>query len=160
RSPDEAAAAFAQIGGPVVVKLVSRAIVHKTDVGGVQLGCRTAAAAADAHRTIAANLAARGLGGQMEGAIVQPMRDDGVECLVRVTSCPTFGRLLAFGLGGVNAEVIGDVSFCLHPLTDVDADALIAGSKAAKLLAGFRGSPPGDVAALRDLLLRLSRLVE
>jgi acetyl coenzyme A synthetase (ADP forming)-like protein len=159
-SPEEAAEAFVQLGGPVVLKLVSETIVHKSDVGGVRLGITSAAAAADAYRDMALGLAQQGLAGAMAGAVVQPMITGGVECLVGVVSDPIFGPLIAFGLGGVTAEVIGDVSFRLNPLTDVDADELIAGSKAARLLAGFRGSPPADVPALRDLLLRLSCLVE
>ncbi|HEX5417898.1 MAG TPA: acetate--CoA ligase family protein, partial [Chloroflexota bacterium] len=159
-SPEEAASAFAHVGGPVAVKLVSRTIVHKTDVGGVQLGCRTPEAAAQAYRAIQANLKARGVLNQMDGALVQPMLDQGVECLVGVTADPIFGPLIAFGLGGVYAEILGDVRFQLPPLTDLDAAALIEGSKAAKLLHGYRGSPPCDIPALRELLLRLSQLVD
>jgi len=96
----------------------------------------------------------------MDGAAVQPMVTNGVECLVGVVSDPTFGPLIAFGLGGVLAEVVGDVAFRVHPLTDVDADKLIASVKASRLLHGYRGSPPADIPALRDLLLRVSQLVE
>src|SRR5581483_7877700 len=109
---------------------------------------------------IAGSLAALGKADAMDAALVQPMLTDGVECLVGVVTDPTFGPLIGFGLGGVLAEAIGDVAFRVHPLTDVDADQLIAGVKAAKLLAGYRGAPPADVPAVRDLLLRVSRLVE
>ncbi len=159
-SPEEAAAVARRLGVPVAVKLVSSTVLHKSDVGGVLLGIRTPEAAADAYRAIAAGLAERGLASAMEGALIQPMITDGVECLVGVVSDPIFGPLIAFGLGGVTAEVIGDVAFRLQPLTDVDADALIDSVKAAKLLRGFRGSPPADVPALRSLLLRISQLVE
>lgn len=159
-SPEEAAAAARRLGEPVAVKLVSSTVLHKSDVGGVHLGIRSPEAAADAYRSIASSLAEHGLADAMEGALIQPMIADGVECLVGVVSDPTFGPLIAFGLGGVTAEVIGDVAFRLQPLTDVDAEALIDGVKAGKLLRGFRGSPPADVAALRTLLLRISRLVE
>jgi acetyl coenzyme A synthetase (ADP forming)-like protein len=159
-SPEEAADAFRHLGGPVAIKLVSSTVLHKSDVGGVHLGLRSAEATADAYRAIASALAERGLADAMEGALVQPMIADGVECLVGVVSDPIFGPLIAFGLGGVTAEVIGDVSFRLQPLTDVDADVLIDSVKAAKLLRGYRGNPPADVAALRSLLLRISQLVE
>ncbi len=96
----------------------------------------------------------------MAGVVVQPMIRGGVECLVGVVADPTFGPLIAFGLGGITAEVLGDVAFRLHPLTDVDADEFIASSKAERLLNGFRGSAPADRAALRELLLRVSHLVE
>ncbi|TAK20125.1 MAG: GNAT family N-acetyltransferase [Chloroflexota bacterium] len=160
RSPPEAAAAFAELGGPVAVKLVSGTILHKSDVGGVHLDLRTPEAAADAYRAIARSLEERGLSEAMGGALVQPMLSGGVECLVGVVTDPTFGPLIGFGLGGVLAELLGDVAFRVHPLTDIDADELISGGKAHRLLAGYRGAPPADLPALRELLLRLSRLVE
>ena len=159
-SPQEAAEACRRIGPPVAVKLVSRKILHKSDVGGVRLGIRTPEAAAEAYQAIAEALEAAGHGGAMDGALVQPMLTGGVECLVGVVSDPIFGPLIAFGSGGVTAEALGDVAFRVHPLTDLDADELINSVKVAKLLRGYRGSPPADVAALRELLLRLSRLVE
>jgi acyl-CoA synthetase (NDP forming) len=154
-SPEEAVEAASRVGMPAALKLVSTTIVHKSDVGGVRLGLESPGAVAEAFRAMKERL-----GDAMEGAVVQPMVTGGVECLVGVVGDPVFGPLIAFGLGGVNAEVIDDVSFRLHPLTDVDAEELITGSKAAKLLRGFRGSPPGDVDALRNLLLRLSQLVD
>jgi acetyl coenzyme A synthetase (ADP forming)-like protein len=160
RSPAEAADAARRIGPPVAVKLASETIVHKSDVGGVRLGIRTPEAAAEAYDAIADELKRRGLADGMTGVTVQPMIVGGVECLVGVVADPTFGPLIAFGLGGVEAEVLGDVSFRLNPLTDIDADELIESSRAAALLRGFRGAPPSDVPALRDLLLRVSRLVE
>jgi acetate---CoA ligase (ADP-forming) len=161
RSADEAAEAFHQLGGePVAIKLVSDTILHKSDVGGVRLGISSAEAAAQAYREIAASLTERGFADAMAGVVVQPMIRGGVECLVGVVADPTFGPLIAFGLGGITAEVLGDVAFRLHPLTDVDADEFIASSKAERLLNGFRGSAPADRAALRELLLRVSHLVE
>jgi acyl-CoA synthetase (NDP forming) len=160
RSADEAAAACRALGAPVAVKLVSRTVLHKSDVGGVHLGLGSPEAAAAAYDAIAASLKERGLENAMDGALVQPMLTEGVECLVGVVNDPIFGPLIAFGSGGVTAEVMGDVRFRLHPLTDVDADELIGSVKVAKLLHGFRGSPPADLPALRDLLLRVSRLVD
>jgi acetyl coenzyme A synthetase (ADP forming)-like protein len=159
-SPEDAADAARRIGQPVALKLVSRTIVHKSDVGGVRLNLRAPEAAADAYVAMANGLAERGLANQLDGVLVQEMASAGTECLVGVVTDPTFGPLIAFGLGGVAAEVIGDVSFRLHPLTDLDADELIAASRASRLMTGFRGAPPSDVPALRDLLLRLSRLVD
>jgi acyl-CoA synthetase (NDP forming) len=161
RSPEEAAKACAALGSaPVAVKLVSGRVLHKSDVGGVHLDVRGPEAAAAAYRAIAESLAERGLGEAMEGALVQPMLDEGVECLVGVVNDPIFGPLIAFGSGGVTAEVMGDVAFRLHPLTDVDADELLGSVKVATVLHGYRGSPPADLAALRALLLRISRLVD
>lgn len=96
----------------------------------------------------------------MDGALIQPMVTNGVECLVGVVTDPIFGPLVAFGSGGVRAEVVGDVGFRLHPLSDLDADELIASTRAHRLLGGFRGGPAMDVAALRDLLIRVSLMVE
>ena len=120
----------------------------------------TPAAAEAAYRAISDTLIAKGLPDAMQGALVQPMIVGGVECIVGVVNDPVFGPLIAFGLGGVTAEVLGDVAFRLHPLTDVDADELIASSRASRLLAGFRGAPVADLGALREILLRVSKLVE
>src|SRR5262249_27175107 len=138
-SPEEAADAVRSSGNPVALKLISQTIVHKSDVGGVWLNLRTPEAAADAYRSMAEGATSRGLADQMDGALVQEMASAGTECLVGVVTDPTFGPLIAFGLGGVTAEVIGDVSFRLQPLTDLDADELIAASRASRLMAGFRG---------------------
>jgi acetyl coenzyme A synthetase (ADP forming)-like protein len=159
-SAAEAAAACQDLGAPVVVKLVSSTILHKSDVGGVRLNIESPEAAAAAYEAIAAALAARGLAGGMEGALVQPMLTGGVECLVGVVRDPIFGPLIAFGSGGVTAEVLKDVAFRIHPLTDVDAAELIASVKVAALLRGYRGAPAGDIPALQQLLLRISRLIE
>jgi acetyl coenzyme A synthetase (ADP forming)-like protein len=159
-APDGAAAALAALGGPVAAKLVSTTVLHKSDVGGVRLDLATPDAAAEAYRAIEAGLAERGLSAGFEGVLVQPMERGGVETIVGVVTDPTFGPLIAFGSGGVLAEALGDVAFRLHPLTDADADELIASTKVAALLRGYRGGPPADLAALRGLLLRVSRLVE
>lgn len=160
RTPEEAAAAAARIGAPVAVKLQSSTLTHKTDVGGVQLNIRSPEAAAAAYQAIATSLAGRGLAAAMDGVLVQEMVTGGVECLVGVVTDPVFGPLIAFGLGGVAAEALGDVAFRLHPLTDVDANQLIESTKAARFLRGLRGEEPADVDALRGLLLRISRLID
>lgn len=159
-SPEEAAEAFGRIGGTVVAKLVSETITHKSDVGGVHLNIDTPEGAAEAYRLTEAKLAERGLSDALDGMLIQEMLTGGIECLVGVTTDPVFGPLIGFGLGGVTAEAIGDVAFRLQPLTDVDAEELIGSVKAARLLRGYRGSPPADIPALRNILLRISRLVE
>src|SRR5581483_6573498 len=159
-SAEEAARAWKAIGAPSVLKLVSRTILHKSEVGGVRLGVTSAGKARQGYRAIAAALEARGLAAGMEGVLVQQMAAGGTECLVGVVSDPTFGPLLAFGSGGITAELLGDVAFRLPPLTDVDAAELVSSVKVAKLLAGYRGQPAGDQSALRELLLRVSRMTE
>ena len=145
--PDEAVAAAEELGFPVVIKTATPG-AHKTELGGIALDL----ADADAVRA-----AAERIGGSL---IVQPMIVGGAELLAGVVQDPVFGPLVAFGPGGVFAELIGEAAFRIAPLTDRDADELVYGGKAGKLVRGFRGAPPADGAALADLLLRLARLCE
>jgi acetyl coenzyme A synthetase (ADP forming)-like protein len=142
---DEAAAAASELGFPAVVKTAA-AGAHKTETGGVALDL----ADADAVRAAAERIGCP--------VVVQPMIKGGVELLAGVAQDPVFGPLVAFGPGGVFAELIGDAHFRLTPLTDVDADELVAAGKAGRLVAGFRGAPRADAAALADVLHRLSEL--
>jgi acetyl coenzyme A synthetase (ADP forming)-like protein len=145
-SADEAAATAADLGFPVVVKTAA-AGVHKTESGGVALGLRSEDEVLEAAERIGLPV------------IVQPMAS-GVELLAGVVQDPVFGPLVAFGPGGVQAELIGDAGFRNAPLTDADAEELIHAGKAGRLVAGFRGAPPADETALRRLVLRLSLLGE
>ena len=96
----------------------------------------------------------------MEGVIVQEMVPGGVEVIVGLTQDPSFGPLIMFGLGGIQVELIKDVAFRIHPLTDVDARDMVRSIKGFPLLTGWRGSPPTDIEALEQLLLRVSAMVE
>lgn len=156
----EAAALALRIGFPVVVKLNSSTIVHKTDVGGVILDLSSENDVKKAFADIQARLTEIGREHEMKGVTVQRMVKGGVEAIVGVTQDPSFGPLIMFGLGGIYAELLKDVALRLHPLTDFDARELMSSIRMAKLLEGFRGSPPSDTQALEDLLLRLSVLVE
>ncbi len=156
----EAAALALRIGFPVVVKLNSSTIVHKTDVGGVILDLSSENEVKKAFADIQARLTEIGREHEMKGVTVQRMVKGGVEAIVGVTQDPSFGPLIMFGLGGIYAELLKDVALRLHPLTDFDARELMSSIRMAKLLEGFRGSPPSDTQALEDLLLRLSVLVE
>lgn len=156
----EAAALASRIGFPVAVKLASSTIIHKTDVGGVMLDLESESKVERAFADIKAKLTAIGREHEMEGVTVQRMVRDGIETLVGVTQDPSFGPLIMFGLGGIYAELLKDVAVRLHPLTDIDAKELVRSIKMAKLLDGFRGSPPSDIEALQSLLLRLSALIE
>jgi acyl-CoA synthetase (NDP forming) len=144
-SPDEAVAAAQVLGFPVAVK-TAVAGAHKTEVGGVALDLLSAEAV---------RAAAQRIGGPL---LVQNMVTGGVELLAGLVQDPTFGPLVAFGPGGVFAELIGEASFKIAPLTDIDAEELISGGKAGKLVRGYRGATPADSAALTDLVHRLSRL--
>ena len=94
----------------------------------------------------------------MQGVLLQPMLREGLEGIVGVTHDPSFGPLVMFGLGGVNVELLKDVAFRVQPLTDRDARELVRSVRGFPLLEGWRGSPPGDVAAVEDALLRVSQL--
>jgi acetate---CoA ligase (ADP-forming) len=144
-TPDEAATAALELGLPVVVK-TARAGAHKTESGGVVLDVRTA----EDVRTAAACMAGP--------VLVQQYLTEGTELLAGLVQDPVFGPLVAFGPGGVLAELIGSANFALAPLTDVDAAELIGTGKAGKLVDGWRGAPAADRDALAGLLHRLSRL--
>jgi acyl-CoA synthetase (NDP forming) len=160
RTADGAAALAKQAGYPVAVKLASHHIVHKTEIGGVQLNLGDEQAVRQAFDAIRTRLAETHQLDAMEGVLVQPMLTGGVEVMIGVTDDPLFGPLLAFGLGGIHVEILGDVQFRITPLTDRDAAEMIRGIKGYRLLTGYRGHPPADLEALEETLLRISRLVE
>ena len=145
--PDEAAGAAADVGFPVVVKSAEPG-AHKTEAGGIALDLRDEGAVRAATERI---------GGAV---LVQPMIRGGAELLVGVVQDPVFGPLVAFGPGGVFAELIGEAAFRIAPLTDTDAAELVTSGKAGRLVAGFRGAPAADADALADLVLRLARLAD
>jgi acyl-CoA synthetase (NDP forming) len=153
-SADEAAALARRIGLPVVLKVASPGVVHKTEVGGVRLDLRTEEEVRQAFDAI------HGGPGGDEGALVMPMVRGSAEVLVGMTRDPRFGPLLAFGLGGIHVEVLRDVALRAAPLTDRDADDMVRSIRGHRLLEGYRGHPPADQAALCELLLRASRLAE
>jgi len=146
-SVDAAVAAADELGYPVVVKSAA-AGAHKTEAGGVALNLGDAAEVRAASQRIGPPV------------LVQPMVRGGAELLAGAVQDPVFGPLVAFGPGGVLAELIGQAQFRLAPLTDLDARELVRAGKAGRLVAGFRGAPPADEDALVDLLVRLARLAE
>jgi acetyl coenzyme A synthetase (ADP forming)-like protein len=152
-SADEAVAFAAEIGGPVALKTEAPSLLHKSDAGGVLLDVRGADAVREAF-TKATAVAEDSI-----GALVQEYVR-GHEVLIGMTEDPTFGPLIGFGLGGVYVELLRDVAFRIHPLTDLDVGTMIADVRSSPLLYGFRGSPPADVEALKEAILRLSSLVE
>jgi acetyl coenzyme A synthetase (ADP forming)-like protein len=144
---DEAVAAAVELGLPVVVKRAA-AGTHKTESGGVALDLRDEEQVRAAVERMGAPV------------LVQPYVRGGAELLAGVVQDPVFGPLVAFGPGGVMAELIGDAGFRIAPLTDVDAEELVLDGKAGRLVRGYRGTPPADAAALVDLVQRLARLAE
>jgi acyl-CoA synthetase (NDP forming) len=160
RSPEEAAKLALGLGFPVAVKLASRHLVHKTEVGGVHLNLMDEAAVRHAYEQIRDRLLRENNLYALEGVLVQPMLSGGVEVMVGMTQDPVFGPLIGFGLGGVHVEILRDVCFRITPLTDRDAREMVQGIRGARLLQGYRGHPPADLVAVEDVLLRVSRLVD
>ena len=155
RSEDEAVGAFEAAAGPVVLKADVPGLLHKADAGAVQLDLRSEADVRHAYRALADRF-----GQRQRQVLVQAMIAGGTEVIVGVADDHMFGPLVVFGLGGVATDVLGDRAARLTPLTDTDADRLIGSIRSAPLLRGQPGSPPADLGALRDLLLRVSRLAD
>jgi len=160
KTPAEAAAAAEEVCFPVAVKILSSSISQKTDVEGVILDCRSRGEVEKAFVRISDNLQRIGKPEDMQGVIIQKMVQGGIEVIVGVTQHPAFGPLIMFGLGGVYAELFKDVTFNIHPLTDLDAHDMVRAVKAYQLLEGWRGSKRADIPSIEDLLLRISALVE
>jgi len=152
---EQAEAAAEHIGRAVALKAVGPSILHKTDIGAITLGLTGEEAVRQAYRDMRARL-----GDAMSGVIVQRMVPGGVEMLVGATSDPTFGPVMACGTGGTLVELFSDVVLRLHPLTDIDAAEMINQLRGAPLLRGYRGQPTADENALRDVLLRVSALID
>lgn len=160
KTADDAAQAADELGYPVVVKLHSNTITHKSDVGGVQLNLKNADAVRQAVETIQKNLETRNLSDGFDGVTVQPMVSaKGIELLIGSTSDPQFGPVVAFGAGGTMVELFEDVNFGLPPLNTTLVSRLMERTKIAKALEGIRGAEPVDIKALEALLVRFSYLV-
>jgi acetate---CoA ligase (ADP-forming) len=160
-TPEEVAKVAADLGSPVAVKIASRKIVHKTDVGGVRLDLKTPEQAAAAAAEIVEGLQAQELDDQIDGFIVQEMvSGEGAEMFVGMTHDPSFGPLVACGAGGTLVELLRDVSVRITPLTEVDVDEMLRSLKTWPLFEGYRGRPPLNASGLEELLLRVSTMVE
>jgi acyl-CoA synthetase (NDP forming) len=156
----EAVTAARELGFPVVLKVVSRDVLHKSDAGGVRVGLADEAAVADAWRGMMAGVAGRVPGARIEGVLVAPAAPEGLECIVGMTRDPQFGPALMFGLGGVFVELLRDVSFRVLPLVRADAEEMVREIRGFPLFQGLRGSAPRDVGAVVDFLLATAALVE
>jgi acyl-CoA synthetase (NDP forming) len=159
-SAAEAQAQAEAAGFPVVLKVVSPDIAHKSDVGGVKLNLKDKKAVADAYDEIVANSKKAVADARIAGVAVQHMAPQGTEVIVGMTTDPQFGPVLMFGLGGIMVEVLKDVSFRLVPLADKDADQMINEIKGRPVLEGVRGQPASDIKALKQTILKVSEFVE
>ncbi|MEU7365472.1 acetate--CoA ligase family protein [Streptomyces hygroscopicus] len=159
-SADDAVALADRIGFPVVLKIVSPDILHKTDAGGVRVGLTSCAEVRGAFTAIVANARAYAPQARIQGVQVQQMvPDGGQEVIVGAVTDPTFGKVVAFGLGGVLVEVLKDITFRLAPASQDEALSMLDGIRAAEVLRGVRGGAAVDRGALADLIVRVSRLV-
>ncbi|WP_327391738.1 acetate--CoA ligase family protein [Streptomyces sp. NBC_01186] len=155
---DEAVALADRIGFPVAMKIVSPDILHKTEAGGVQVGVAGTAAVREAFTSIVGNARAYDAEARIQGVQVQRMAEPGLEVLIGTVTDPTFGKVVAFGLGGVLVEVLKDVTFRLAPASEADALSMLDGIRAAEMLRGVRGGEAVSREALAGLIVSVSRL--
>jgi len=155
----DAATLAARIGFPVVMKIVSPQILHKTEAGGVLVGVKSAEEAARAYATIVANARKYDERAEILGVQVQQMIGGGQEVIIGAVTDPAFGKLVAFGMGGILVEVLKDITFRLAPATTEDALSMLDGIAAAEILRGVRGAPPVDRTALATMIEQVSALV-
>jgi acetyl coenzyme A synthetase (ADP forming)-like protein len=155
----EAAKLASSIGFPVVMKIVSPQILHKTEAGGVVVGVKSAEAAQDAFNTIVANARRYKADASIDGVQVQQMLAGGQEVIIGAVTDPAFGKLVAFGLGGILVEVLKDITFRLAPASREDALSMLDSIAAAEILRGVRGSEAVNREALATLIVNVSQLV-
>lgn len=162
---DEAVAKSKEIGFPVVLKILSKDILHKSDAGGVKLNIKSEEEVRQAFQEIMDNAKKYGedKGHPVDlsrGVFITSFAEQGTEIIVGVTNDPQFGHALMFGLGGIFVEVLKDVTFRLIPMTEIDAREMISEIKAVKILEGVRGQPPRDIDALVEVILKVSKMIE
>src|SRR5947207_188125 len=158
-SADEAAKLAAGMDFPVVLKIVSPEILHKTEAGGVLVGVKNAEEAQQGYDTVIANAKKYDAKANLLGVQVQQMLAGGQEVIIGAVTDPVFGKLVAFGLGGVLVEVLKDITFRLAPATKEDALGMLDGIAAAPILKGVRGADPVDREALARIIENVSQLV-
>ena len=159
KSLDEALSATKAIGYPVVLKIVSPDILHKTEFGGVRVNVTDDASLKTEYSGLLETVKAKKPDADIWGVLVQQMAPKGTETILGMNRDPHFGPVLMFGLGGILVEVLKDVTFRIAPLNNISVDSMITGIKSYKLLQGFRGEAPRDVDAIKECLERLSQLV-
>jgi acyl-CoA synthetase (NDP forming) len=159
KNEDEATKFAEQIGFPVVLKIVSPDIIHKSDAGGVKVNLKSVEEVRSAYEKILENAKKYDAAARIEGVLVQEMVPQSTEVIVGALKDAQFGQTLMFGLGGIFVELLKDVTFRIAPITQADAVEMITGVKAYPLLKGYRNTPPADIEAITAVLLNTSRLV-
>ncbi len=158
-SKEEAVSISESIGFPVVMKISSVDVVHKSDAGGVKLNLQNREQVSNAYDEIMDSITVAYPDAEIEGVSIQGMAQKGLEVIVGMSKDAQFGPMLMFGLGGVFVEILKDVSFRITPLENRDASEMIREIKGFPLLEGYRGSDPVDIPALEEMLLKISQLV-
>jgi acetyl-CoA synthetase (ADP-forming) len=159
KSEAEAVKFAKAIGFPVVLKVVSPDIIHKSDVGGVIVGLKSVKEVRDAYKRILGNVKKHRADAKFVGVLVQEMAPASTEVIVGAIKDPQFGPALMFGLGGIFVEVLKDVTFRVAPINEYEAREMITEVRAYPLLKGYRNLPPADIEAIIKILLNTSRLV-
>ncbi len=159
-SREEAVSISQQLGFAVVLKIASPDIVHKSDAGGVKLGLRTSRQAGKAYDDIMKAASLKYPEARIQGVSAQKLARPGVEVIVGMSWDAQFGPVIMFGLGGIQVEILKDVSFRIVPLTREDAREMVREIKGYPLLEGYRGREPVDVPNLEELILKVSSFVE
>jgi acyl-CoA synthetase (NDP forming) len=160
RTKEDAVSLSEDIGYPVVLKISSVEITHKSDAGGVKVNLSDSCAVEKAFDDIIASVKKAYPGTDLEGISVQAMAKPGTEIIIGMTKDPQFGPVIMFGLGGIMVEMLKDVAFRTIPLNRDDAVSMIKGIKGYKLLQGYRGQEPADINSLADMVVRLSDLID
>jgi 4-hydroxybutyryl-CoA synthetase (ADP-forming) len=158
-SEDEAVKAATEIGFPVVMKISSKDIIHKSESGGVKVGLKSPDDVKNAYTTILSNVKNYNTNAKIEGVLVQEMVTNSKELILGAKQDKLFGPLLMFGLGGIYVEILKDVNFRLAPISESEAREMIESIKTISLLKGARGEKSSDIASVVDCLLRLSQLL-
>lgn len=159
RNEAEAVECAGTIGYPVVLKIVSPDIIHKSDIGGVVVDVKDAKRVRDVYNQILKNVKNHDGKARITGILVQEMAPSSTEVIVGAIKDPQFGPAIMFGLGGIFVEVLKDVTFRIAPITEDEACEMISEVKAYPLLEGYRNTPPADTKAIANILLNTSRLV-
>ncbi|MHB1339475.1 MAG: acetate--CoA ligase family protein, partial [Bellilinea sp.] len=158
KSANEAVLVAEKVGFPVVMKIVSPEILHKSDVGGIRLNLDSTETVRAAYTTMLQEISAKLPDAHLEGVLIEAMAPRGQEVIIGMRRDPNFGPLMMFGLGGIYVELFGDVAFRVAPLTHEDALDMVQSTRAGRLLTGSRGMQEADVEGVVETILRFSQL--
>ena len=159
-SKEEAINIAESIGFPVVLKIISPEVIHKSDMGGVKIGIADNSSVGEAYDSIMSSIKNAMPSASIHGISVQKMADPGTEVIIGASTDPQFGHVVMFGMGGVLVEVLKDVAIKLVPLTPRDAHSIVREIKSFPILEGYRGAPASDLGKLEEAILNLSNFLE